>query len=90
MTTKELTNRIAVQTGMTKKQADELMTATSQVIMNALNSNQAVQLKNFGTLTVKERAAREVTNPKTGAKTLKAAQRIPVFRPNRQLKDEIR
>jgi len=90
MTSKELTARIAEKTGLTKKLADALMAATGQTVAEALNENKTVQLKNFGILETKERAAREVTNPRTGEKTRSQKKRIITFRPNRQLKEQMK
>ena len=87
MTTKELTARVASHAGITKKQAETMMTAIGQVVSESLNAGKAVQLKNFGLLETKERASREVTNPRTGAKTRTQPKRIVAFRPNRQLKE---
>lgn len=86
MTTKELINKIVEKTGMTKTQVEQLMTATTKVITSALQNDHTVQLQNFGTLEPKERRSRQVTNPKTGAKSVTRAKRIVSFRANNKLK----
>ena len=86
MTTKELINNIAEKTGMTKKQVEQLMNVTTKVINSTLQEDHSVQLQNFGTLEPKERRARQVTNPKTGEKSVTRAKRVVSFRANNKLK----
>lgn len=90
MTTKELITHIAAETGMTKRHTEELMTAVTDVISQSLHAGTSVQLQNFGTLEVKQRAARKITNPKTGETSLSQAKRVISFRPNERLKDMLR
>ena len=90
MTTKELSNRIAEQTGMTKRMTDQLMAATIDSIVEALNQDQIVMLQNFGSLNPKDRPARRVRNPKTGEQQLSEAKRVVTFQVNPQLKQQIK
>ncbi len=90
MTTKELSNRIATETGITKRQSDELMSATVDVITEALNEDKTIQLQNFGQLQVKERESRKVMNPKTGEKRIAGAKRVITFAANQNLKLKVR
>lgn len=90
MTTKELIAQIAKETGMTKRRTEELLTATTEVIAESLQDGKAVQLQNFGTLETKQRAARKITNPKTGEVSMSQAKRVIGFRPNERLKDILR
>lgn len=90
MTTKELIAKIAAQTGMTKKRTEQLMNATAHVITNALQEDKSVQLQNFGTLEPKERKARQIIHPKTGAKSVTQAKRVVGFRANQKLKELVK
>jgi nucleoid DNA-binding protein len=90
MTTKELIALIAEDAQITKKQAETLMSATAQTLVQALNDNKTVQLKNLGSLEIKQRQPRNVTNPKTGEKTRTQQKRVVTFRPNRQLKEKLK
>lgn len=90
MTTKELIAQIASETGMTKRHVEELLGATTEVISQTLQTGKAVQLQNFGTLEIKQRAARKITNPKTGEVSVSQAKRVVSFRPNERLKDMLR
>lgn len=90
MTTKELIAQIAARTGMPQRKTAQLMAATTDIIVNTMQQGTAVQLQNFGTLEVHTRQARAVVNPKTGEKKQTPAKRVISFRPNRQLKADIR
>ncbi|MBP5476063.1 MAG: HU family DNA-binding protein [Paludibacteraceae bacterium] len=90
MTTKELTNRIAGKTGMTKRESEQLMAAAVDVITECLNEDQTVLLQNFGLLSIKERPQREVMNPKTGEKRIAEAKRVITFTANTTLKQQVR
>jgi len=90
MTTKELSNRIAEQIGMTKRQSDQLLSAAVDVITEALNEDRTVLLQNFGSLSIKERPSREVMNPKTGEKLMADPKRVIIFAANPALKQQVR
>ena len=90
MTTKELISQITAQTGMPRQKVTQLLSAATEVIVNTLQDDTAVQMQNFGTLEVKTRQARRVVNPKTGEEKQTEQKRVISFRVNRQLKSEIR
>jgi len=59
------------------------------VIAEALKAGDKIQLVGFGTFEVKERAAREGRNPKTGETIKIDAAKKPVFSASKVLKDEV-
>ena len=75
--------------GVTKKQAAEVVDCVLDSIKGALAGGDKVSLIGFGTFSVKERAAREGRNPRTG-KTIKIkAKKVPVFKAGKDLKDSV-
>ena len=48
-----------------------------------------IQLVGFGTFEVRERAAREGVNPRTGDKIKIAASKVPAFKAGSALKDAV-
>jgi DNA-binding protein HU-beta len=75
--------------GVTKKQAAEVVDCVLDSIKGALAGGDKVSLIGFGTFSVKERAAREGRNPRTG-KTIKIkAKKVPVFKAGKALKDAV-
>ena len=85
----QLIDVVAVKTGLKKKEADAAVSATIEAIAEALKAGDKVQLIGFGTFEVKERAAREGRNPKTGETITIAASKHPAFTAGKALKDSV-
>ncbi len=75
--------------GITKKQAGEVVDAVISAIKDALAKGEKVSLIGFGTFSVKERAAREGRNPRTGKKIKIPKKKVPVFKPGKELKEAV-
>ena len=58
MTQKELISETAKSLDMTKVQTEQLLNATSELIIQALLDGKSVMIQNFGTLEVKQKRAR--------------------------------
>ncbi len=84
----ELINAVAAK-GLTKKDAGIAVDAVFDAIGDAMAKGDNVSLIGFGTFAVKERAAREGRNPRTGEKVKIAAAKVPYFKPGKALKDTI-
>ena len=85
----ELINAVAAKAEISKKDAEKALTAVLGSIEDALKAGDKVQLIGFGTFEVKERAAREGRNPKTGEKITINASKAPAFTAGKALKDAI-
>ena len=75
----QLIDVVATKTGLTKKAAEAAVNAVNEAITEALKAGDKVQIIGFGTYEVKERAAREGRNPKTGETITIAASKSPAF-----------
>lgn len=84
-----LVDVVASETGFTKKDVDEVVTATFAAITSALKSGDKVQLIGFGTFEVKDVAEREGRNPQTGETIKIAASKKPAFSASKVLKEEV-
>ena len=85
----QLIDVVATKTDLTKKKAEEVVNAVNEAITEALKAGDKVQIIGFGTYEVKERAAREGRNPKTGETITIAASKAPAFSAGKALKDAI-
>lgn len=85
----QLIDVVATKTGLTKKAAEAAVNAMNEAITEALKAGDKVQLIGFGTYEVKERAARDGRNPKTGETIKIAASKAPAFSAGKALKDAI-
>ena len=83
----DLVNVVVAETNLPKKQAEAAVNATLDAIVNALKDGDKVSLIGFGTFEVKEVAAREGRNPKTGEVIKIDACKKPSFSASKVLKD---
>ncbi|MBD3401142.1 MAG: DNA-binding protein HU [Candidatus Coatesbacteria bacterium] len=90
MTKQDLVDRIANQTGLTKRQATNALSATIEGIKDAMKGGERVTLVGFGTFYVAERKARTGRNPRTQEKINIPARKVPNFRPGKDLKELVR
>ena len=87
MKKQELVAAIAQEAELSKKDAESALAATVNAISKALADGDKIQLVGFGTFEVRERAAREGKNPRTGEIIKIAASKVPAFKAGKALKD---
>lgn len=85
-----LVNKIAEETGVTKKEIREVLETTVSTIRDALAEGGKVQLIGFGTFEVRKRAARKGRNPQTGQEITIPATVVPAFKPGKELKNAVK
>ena len=86
----ELINAVSEKTGFTKKDVEAAVSATMDVITEALKKGEKVQLIGFGTFEVRERKARTGRNPRKPGEVIKIpASKAPVFKAGKALKDSV-
>lgn len=83
----DLINYVAGETGMTKKASAEAVAAVFNGVNAGLSADGKVVVTGFGSFEVKERAAREGRNPKTGEAITIPAHNAVTFRAGKGLKD---
>lgn len=89
MTKQDLIDRIANQTGLTKREAGNALTATIDGIKDAMAKGEKVTLVGFGTFYTAERKARTGRNPRTQQTINIPARNVPNFRAGKELKELI-
>ncbi len=85
----ELVSAIAQSAELSKKDAEKALAATINAISKALAEGDKVQVVGFGTFEVRERAARQGKNPRTGEVINIAATKVPAFKAGKALKDVV-
>ncbi|MDE5715246.1 MAG: HU family DNA-binding protein [Anaeroplasmataceae bacterium] len=83
----ELVNSIAEKLDTTKKQAEELIGALFETIMDSLVKGEKVVITGFGTFEVHERARKTGRNPQTGEEIFIEGSKAPVFKSAKSFKD---
>lgn len=85
----ELVDEVARKADVTKKQADAVLTAALDAIMEAVSNGDKVTLVGFGSFESRERKAREGRNPKTGDKMEIPATKVPAFSAGKSFKEMV-
>ncbi|WP_017325683.1 HU family DNA-binding protein [Synechococcus sp. PCC 7336] len=85
----ELVNAIAQSAGVSKKDADTILSATLDTIVETVAEGGKVTLVGFGSFEPRERQAREGRNPKTGEKITIPATKVPAFSAGKSFKDKV-
>jgi DNA-binding protein HU-beta len=83
----ELVDEIARKADVTKKQADAVLSAALEAIMEAVANGEKVTLVGFGSFESRERKAREGRNPKTGDTMHIPETTVPAFSAGKSFKE---
>lgn len=85
----ELVDAVAMKANVTKKQADAVISATIETIMEAVSGEDKVTLVGFGSFESRDRKAREGRNPKTNEKMSIPATKVPAFSAGKLFKEKV-
>ena len=85
----ELIAAVAEKTDLSKKDADAAVSAAAGAITDALKAGDKIQLVGFGTFEVRNRAAKQGRNPRTGETMTVPASKVPAFKAGKALKDAV-
>lgn len=90
MTKAELIDNVARKVdGLTRNQVDVLVSTVFGSIKDALAVGDKVEIRGFGSFRLRERAAREGRNPKTGEKVHVPSKQVPFFKAGKELKEMV-
>jgi len=84
-----LIHTVAEKASVTKKQADAVLTAAIDSIMEAVSEGDKVTLVGFGSFEARARKEREGRNPKTNEKMIIPATKVPAFSAGKLFKDKV-
>lgn len=87
----ELIDIIAEKTGISKKQAEDMLEIFEQTVISTLKSGGEVSLTGFGTFMAKRREARMGVNPQKPSEKIQIpAVTVPKFKAGKTLKDALK
>jgi DNA-binding protein HU-beta len=89
MNKSELVDAIAAKASITKKDADAVLTAVVDSIIEAVSAGEKVTLVGFGTFEARQRQAREGRNPSTGKPIQIPATTVPAFSAGKLFKEKV-
>lgn len=74
---------------LNKREAEMIVNAIFDSIGQALVGGDRVEIRGFGSFTVRERDAREARNPKSGALVRIPAKKTPFFKTGKDLRERV-
>ena len=85
----ELVDTIAEKAGSTKKDANAILDAFIEAVMESVAGGDKVMLVGFGSFQAKDRKEREGRNPSTGQPITIPATKVPAFSAGKEFKDKV-
>jgi integration host factor subunit beta len=89
MTKADLVEEVTRVTELPRKESETVVETIFESIIAALQSDDKIEIRGFGSFRTRERRGRTGRNPKTGAKVEVPPKKIPFFKPSKELKDYV-
>jgi integration host factor subunit beta len=89
MTKAELVEEVTRVTELPRKESEAVVETIFESIIAALQSDDKIEIRGFGSFRTRQRRGRTGRNPKTGAKVEVPPKKIPYFKPSKELKDYV-
>jgi DNA-binding protein HU-beta len=89
MIKQQLIEKVAAKTELGKAEVEVAVDSVLAIIAEALQANERVDLRGFGSFVVKERKGRQGRNPRTGETITIAAKRDAGFKPGKELTEKL-
>ncbi len=90
MTKKEIVKQISDRANLTQLRTKEIVQWTFDAIIETLENEGRIELRNFGVFEVKVRKARTARNPKTNEEVEVAEKRVVTFQPGKVMEERVR
>ena len=90
MNKQAIAEAVHVVLGGTKVQAEQVVDVVVDSIVGTLKKGGEVSIAGLGIFSVKQRAARQARNPRTGETLQVPAMKVPKFRAAKALKDAVK
>ncbi|OGP33872.1 MAG: integration host factor subunit beta [Deltaproteobacteria bacterium GWC2_65_14] len=90
MTKSDLVQMMSEKLGtLTKKECEVIVDTVFHNMRDALQRGEKIEIRGFGSFTVRVRRAKEGRNPKTGEKVFIPEKRIPFFKVGKELREMV-
>jgi len=90
VTKKDIVKLISNHLGLPQVKTKQVVQMTFDAIIDALQEEGRIELRNFGVFEVRRRAARKARNPRTGTEVNVPAKNIVTFKPGKEMLGKIR
>lgn len=89
MTKSELIERVAQESGLTKGRAEMVVNTIFDSMTSALIAGDGIEIRGFGSFTVRQYKSYEGRNPRTGDVVHVAPKRLPFFKVGKELRERV-
>jgi integration host factor subunit beta len=89
MNKSDLINALKEQAGLSRKEAETVVDTLFGTITETMAANNRVEIRGFGSFSVKHYKAYTGRNPKTGTQISVPAKKLPFFKVGKELKDKV-
>ena len=89
MTKADLVEEVTRVAELPRKESEMVVETIFESIIQALQTNDKIEIRGFGSFRTRQRQPRIGRNPKTGARVEVPAKKIPYFKPSKELKDVV-
>ena len=87
MTKADLVEEVTRVTELPRKESEAAVETIFESIITALQADDKIEIRGFGSFRTRQRNPRVGRNPKTGDRVEVPAKKIPFFKPSKELKD---
>jgi integration host factor subunit beta len=89
VTKSELIEKVAQETGLTKGRAEMVINAIFDSMTEALVRDEGIEIRGYGSFTVRQYKSYEGRNPRTGDPVHVAPKRLPFFKVGKELRERV-
>ncbi len=89
MTKSELIKQVAQGANLTKERAELVVSTVFDSMTEALQQGDSIEIRGFGSFTVRQYGSYEGRNPSTGDPVYVAPKKLPFFKVGKDLRDRI-
>lgn len=89
MTKSELIERISESLKLPNGKAEQIVNCIFDSMVKALQDGEGIEIRGFGSFTVREYKAYEGRNPRTGETVFVAPKRLPFFKVGKDLRERV-
>jgi integration host factor subunit beta len=89
MTKSELIELISNKVKLPKGKAEQLVNCIFDAMVDALRRGEGIEIRGFGSFTVREYKSYEGRNPRTGDPVHVAPKRLPFFKVGKELRERV-
>jgi integration host factor subunit beta len=86
MTKSQLVESVAQKTNITKSRAESVVNCIFDTMVSALEHNEGIEIRGFGSFTIREYRPYDGRNPRTGKAVSVPKKRLPFFKVGKGLK----